>query len=169
MRLILLFVAAFISLANDSVFATDSSCTEMIKATIPNPKVPYHVLQTVMRNGQAVTRESIYFGGAMFVHISPSSPWLRVDLSSNDLALLVVQAEKTTSNCVSGATELVGNVRTLVWTSDTMNPVLKKKVTQKLWIGVADGRVYRQSIGTTDQVFSYQNVEAPKNVGGSSH
>lgn len=169
MRLILLFAATFISLANDSVFAADSSCIEMIKATIPNPKVPYRVSQTVVRNGQAVTRESVYFGGAMFVHTSSSSPWLKVELSPSDLASLVAQAEKNTSNCVSGVTESVGTVRTRVWSSDAMNPVLQKKVLQKLWIGVADGRVYRQSIGAMDQVFSYENVEAPKNVAVSAH
>lgn len=169
MRPFFLILAAVIAFANGPVFANDSSCAEMIKATIPNPNVPYRVLQTVIRNGQTVKRESIYFGGAIFVQSNPSSPWIKVEMSSADLAALVTQAIKTTSNCVAGATELVGNIQTRVWTSEAMNPVLKKNVSQKLWIGLTDDRVYRQSIGTTDQVFSYENGVAPKNVAVSRH
>ena len=34
----------------------------------------------------------------------------------------------------------------------------------KVWIGVADGRVYRQKVDDTEQLISYNNVTVPSPV-----
>jgi hypothetical protein len=34
----------------------------------------------------------------------------------------------------------------------------------KVWIGVADGRVYRQKVDDTEQLISYTNISIPSPV-----
>jgi hypothetical protein len=59
---------------------------------------------------------------------------------------------------------MVGTTPARTWTSQSVDPFTKKPMVHKVWIGVADGRVYRQKVDDTEQLISYTNISIPSPV-----
>jgi hypothetical protein len=154
-------VVAFLSTPG---FAADASCTAMIEATIPKPNAPYRGTQSIaLGGGKTMENKMIYIGGTMHMQIAGSTTWTAA--SVGDLKALTAETAKLTSRCEAGASELLGTTLTRVWTSQIKSPVDGSLSEQKLWIGVADGRVHRQKTASVDQRLYYDNVVAPKVAG----
>jgi hypothetical protein len=144
--------------------AADASCTAMIEATIPKPSAPYRGTQSIaLQGGKTMENKMVYIGATMYMQIEGSTTWSGTPVG--DLKVLVAETAKLTSNCKAGATELIGSTPTRVWTSQIKSPVVGSMSEQKLWIGIADGRVHRQKTADVDQRLYYDNVVAPKVAG----
>jgi hypothetical protein len=157
-------LAGVLALLSMPTFATDASCTAMIEATIPKPSAPYRGTQSIaLGGGKTMENKMIYIGGTMHMQIAGSTTWTAAPVG--DLKTLAAETAKLTSRCVAGATELMGTTPTRVWTSQIKSPVDSSLSEQKLWIGVADGRVHRQKTTSLDQRLYYDNVVAPKVAG----
>ena len=131
-----------------------------IEATIPKPNAPYRGTQSIaLAGGKTMDNKMVYIGGTMYMQIAGSTTWLGTPVG--DLKVLAAETAKLTSNCKAGATELVGSTPTRVWTSQIKSPIDGALSEQKLWIGVNDGRVYRQKTADLDQRLFYDNVVAP--------
>lgn len=140
--------------------AADVSCAAMIEATMPKPSAPYRGTQSIaLAGGKTMDNKMVYIGGTMYMQIAGSTTWLGTPVG--DLKVLAAETAKLTSNCKAGATELVGSTPTRVWTSQIKSPIDGALSEQKLWIGVNDGRVYRQKTADLDQRLFYDNVVAP--------
>jgi hypothetical protein len=154
-------VVAFLSAPS---FAADASCTAMIEATLPKPNAPYRGTQSIaLGGGKTMENKMIYIGGTMHMQIAGSTTWTATPVG--DLKTLTAETAKLTSRCVAGVTELMGTTPTRVWTSQIKSPIDGSLSEQKLWIGVADGRVHRQKTTSVDQRLYYDNVVAPKLAG----
>ena len=142
-----------------SAFAADASCTALIKATVPDPKVPYRVTMTMLNDGKPQVSESVNIDGFLYVRQGNAKTWSKIKMP--DTKALVEESQSSLSGCTAGGTEQVGTTPTRVWTANSVDPYSKKTVNHKVWIGVADSRVYRQKIDDMDQLLSYTNVTVP--------
>lgn len=135
----------------------DPSCDKLIDATTPKPDLPYRVSQTIMIQGKAEVSEAVFIDRVLYVQTA--GKWRSLPMP--DVKQTIQVAKDSTSQCVAGGTELVGTTPTRVWTSRVKTPFSEKAVQWKTWIGVADGRVYRQQTQDYEQRIFYDNVMAP--------
>lgn len=145
-----------------SAHAADPNCAPLIKATVPDPNFPYRVTSTMMIGGEPSVSESVVIGGNMYLLPAKATEWTKVKMP--DTKVLAEQAQQSLISCTAGGAELVGTTPTRVWTTQTTNPVTNKPMANKVWIGVADGRVYRQKGDVVEQVISYTNISVPSPV-----
>jgi hypothetical protein len=154
----MLGVAVSVSAAH----AADPSCAALIKATTPDFSVPYRVKMTMDMNGQPSVTESVVIGGDMYILQPKATHWMKVKMP--DPKVLVEQAQQSLTRCAAGGIEMVGTTPARTWTSQSVDPFTKKPMVHKVWIGVADGRVYRQKVDDTEQLISYTNISIPSPV-----
>jgi len=146
----------------NAAHAADPSCAALIKATMPDFNVPYRVKMTMMMNGQPSVTESVIIGGDMYILQPKATHWTKTKMP--DPKAVMEQAQQSLTRCAAGGVELVGTTPTRTWTSQSVNPFTKEPMVHKVWIGVADGRVYRQKVDDTEQLISYTNVTVPSPV-----
>lgn len=142
--------------------AADPSCAALIKATMPDFNVPYRVKMTMMMDGQPSVTESVVIGGDMYILQPKATHWMKVKMP--DPKVVFEQASQSLTRCAAGGIELVGTTPARTWTSKSVNPFTKEPMAHKVWIGVADGRVYRQKVDDTEQLISYNNISVPSPV-----
>jgi hypothetical protein len=147
------------------VHAVDASCVPLIRASTPDPARPYKVSMTMVVNGKTELSEAVYIDGFMYIRHAGAKEWLKMPMP--DIKSTVEMAEKSLSSCSAGGIELVGGTPTRVWTSKSIDPFSKKPMAHKVWIGIADNRVYRQKIDDVEQLLSYSNVAVPSPVAAS--
>lgn len=138
--------------------AADPSCDKLLQASAFKPQVPYRVSQTMAVDGKAEVSEAVYIDGKLYSQIA--GKWRAMPMP--DMADSINVARETTRQCVAGSTELLGTTPTRVWTSQVKTQFDDKHVQWKTWIGVADGRIYRQQSPGFDQRIYYDNVVAPQ-------
>jgi hypothetical protein len=159
--LTLVAIAAGGALLSSHAIAQDPSCSAYIEATVPKPNAPYRVQQLMKIDGAEMKSEAVYINNVIYTK-SPQYPdgkWRATPVP--DLKDAIAMAKKTTSRCsVTGVDSLDGKPMK-VWTSYATTPFESKPSQWKTWIGVTDGRVYRQTSDGFDQRIFYDNVVAP--------
>lgn len=145
-----------------AVLAADPSCAPLIKASLPDPGRPYKVTMTMMTNGKPEVSESVYIGGFIYLRHANAAEWVKVPMP--DLKVVAATAEQSLVGCSAGGIELVGTTPTRVWTSKSVDPFTKKPMDHRVWVGVADNRVYRQKVDQVEQLLSYSNVSVPSPI-----
>lgn len=135
----------------------DPSCDKLIDATTPKPDLPYRVSQTIMIQGKAEVSEAVFINRVLY--LQTAGKWRSMPMP--DVKQTIQVAKDSTSQCIAGGTEMVGTTPARVWTSRVKTPFSEKAVQWKTWIGVADGRVYRQHSQDFEQRIFYDNVVAP--------
>lgn len=151
-----------VAVSFSAAHAADPSCAAMIKATMPDFNVPYRVKMTMMMDGQPAVTESVVMGGDMYILQPKATHWTKVKMP--DPKVVFEQASQSLTRCAAGGIELVGTTPARTWTSKSVNPFTKEPMAHKVWIGVADGRVYRQKVDDTEQLISYNNISVPSPV-----
>ncbi|RYF43434.1 MAG: hypothetical protein EOO25_03230 [Comamonadaceae bacterium] len=152
-----LSVLALATLAPPALAAADPSCDKLLQASAFKPGVPYRVSQTMTVDGKAEVHEAVYIDGKLYSQIA--GKWRVMPIP--DMADASKVARETTRQCVAGGTELLGTTPTRMWTSQVKTQFDDKPVQWKTWVGVADGRLYRQQSQGFDQRIFYDNVVAP--------
>lgn len=153
--------ALALTMGSPSAFAQDPSCTRYLELTAKKPDRPYRVNQTIAIDGAKQQNEAVYIDGTIYTKQGDSKAGKWIATPVPDFKEAIEMAKKTTSKCTMSGTELLGGVPTQVWTSYAATPFEPKPVQWKTWIGVADGRVYRQASEGVDQRYFYDNVVAP--------
>lgn len=148
--------------ASGTTLAADPSCVPLIKASVPDPNVPYKVTMTMVTDGKKEISESVYIGGFLYLLRPNAKEWMKMPMP--DLKAVTEMAVKSLVGCSAGGIELVGATPTRVWTSKSIDPFTKKPMDHKVWIGIADSRVYRQKVDEVDQLLSYSNVTVPSPI-----
>jgi len=154
----LVAIATTLTLATAS-HAADPACAALIAATMPKPELPYRVRMTMKMDGKPTVMESVYINNTIYTRQAGEPTWNRTVIK--DMKALATLAADTLSGCSAGGVELVGATPTRVWTTRSVDPFTKKPMTHKVWVGVADSRVYRQVVDDIEQIISYDNVVAP--------
>lgn len=152
-----LSVLALAMLTPPALAAADPSCDKLLEASAFKREVPYRVSQTMTVDGKAEVSEAVYVDGKLYSQIA--GKWRAMPVP--DMADALKIARETTRQCVAGGIELLGAVPTRVWTSQVKTQFDDKPAQWKTWVGVADGRLYRQQSQGFDQHIRYDNVVAP--------
>lgn len=142
--------------------AADPSCAPLIKASTPDPAVPYKVTMAMASDGKKEITESVYIGGFLYILRPNAKEWMKMPMP--DLKTVAEMAAQTLAGCSAGGIELVGTTPTRVWTSKSIDPFTRKPMEHKVWVGIADNRVYRQKVDTVEQLLSYSNITVPSPV-----
>ena len=157
--LLLTFVAG-------TAVAADPSCVPLIKASTPDPNVPYKVTMALVTDGKKEITESVYIGGFLYILRPNTKEWMKMPMP--DLKAVAEMAAQTLAGCSAGGIELVGTTPARVWTSKSVDPFTKKPMDHRVWVGVTDNRVYRQKVDQVDQLLSYSNIAVPSPIAATT-
>ena len=149
-------------LLSAAALAVDPGCAPLIKASTPDANVPYKVSMTMVIDGKKEASESIYIGGFLYMLRPGAKEWIKMPMP--DLKAASEMAARSLSGCSAGGIELVGTTPTRVWTSKSLDPFTKKPMDHRVWVGVADNRVYRQKVDQVEQLLSYSNISVPSPI-----